>query len=70
MPSAIGFPSPNRPLTAVRREPLISPLRWIATGGELLLMVWSIPAVILLFGLPFVLVLRGIVEIGERLFGR
>ena len=45
-------------------------VRWFATGGELLLLVWSIPAAILLFGLPIVLALRLIVEIGEKMFGR
>ncbi len=45
-------------------------VRWLATGGELLLLVWSIPAAILLFGLPIVLVLRLVVEIGEKMFGR
>ena len=45
-------------------------LRWLATGGELLLVVWSIPAAILLFGLPLVLIVRLIVEILEKLLGR
>ena len=45
-------------------------LSWLATGGELLLVIWSIPLAILLFGLPIVLAIRLAVEIGERLLGR
>ena len=45
-------------------------VRWLATGGEVLLLVWAIPAAILLLGLPIVLALRLIVEIGEKIFGR
>jgi hypothetical protein len=45
-------------------------LSWLATGGELLLLVWSVPAAILLFGLPIVLAIRLILEIGEMLLGR
>ena len=44
-------------------------MRWLATGGELLLLVWSIPFAILLFGLPIVLTLRLIVEVVGKLFG-
>jgi hypothetical protein len=45
-------------------------MRWLATGGELLLLIWAIPAGILLFGLPIVLALRLLVEGGAMLFGR
>ena len=45
-------------------------MRWLATGGELLLLVWAIPLAILLFGLPIVLALRLLVEGAEMLFGR
>jgi hypothetical protein len=43
---------------------------WFATAGELLLVVWSIPLAILLFGLPIVLAIRVAIEITERLLGR
>ena len=45
-------------------------MRWLATGGELLLVVWAVPLAILLFGLPIVLVLRLLVEGVGMLFGR
>lgn len=45
-------------------------MRWLATGGEVLLLVWAVPVAILLFGLPIVLVLRVLVEGAEMLFGR
>ena len=42
-------------------------LGWLATGGELLLVIWSIPLAILLFGIPIVLVIRLVVELAESL---
>ncbi len=45
-------------------------VRWLATGGEILLLVWAIPLAILLFGLPIVLVLRLLVEGAAMLFGQ
>lgn len=45
-------------------------MRWLATGGEILLLVWAIPVVILLVGLPIVLALRLLVEGAGMLFGR
>ena len=44
-------------------------LRWVATGGELLLVVWSIPFAILLIGLPLVWGIRLALELVEKLFG-
>jgi hypothetical protein len=45
-------------------------MRWLVTGGELLLLIWAIPVAILLFGLPIVLGLRLLLEGGAMLFGR
>lgn len=44
-------------------------LRWFATGGELLLVVWSIPFVILLVGLPIVGVIWLVLKLVATLFG-
>jgi hypothetical protein len=44
-------------------------LAWAATGGELLLLIWCIPAAILLVGLPIVLLVRLVLEIVQKLFG-
>lgn len=47
-----------------------SSLRWLATGGELLLVIWAIPVAILLVGLPVAFGLRLIVDLAAKLFGR
>lgn len=44
-------------------------LRLLADGGQLALVWLMIPVAILLFGLPLVLAIRGLVEIGAALFG-
>ncbi len=44
-------------------------LRWLANGGQLVLLWLAIPFGILLVGLPLVLLIRGLLEIGEALFG-
>ena len=44
-------------------------VRWLATGGQFVLIWLMIPVAILLFGLPIALVLRALVEIATRLFG-
>jgi hypothetical protein len=46
-----------------------APLRWLADAAQLALIWLMIPAAILLFGLPIVLVIRALVEIGGMLFG-
>lgn len=43
-------------------------LRWAGAAGELLFVVWCIPAGILLIGLPLVLVVRLAVELGAAIF--
>lgn len=47
-----------------------SSLRWLATGSELLLVIWAIPVAILLVGLPVAFGLRLIVDLAAKLFGR
>lgn len=46
-----------------------SPLQLLADVGQLALIWLMIPLGILLVGIPIVLVIRGLVELGEMLFG-
>ncbi len=54
----------------VRRAPAFRPLAWAADAGQLLFLVWCIPAGILLLGLPLVAVVRLALELVERVFGK
>ena len=54
----------------VRRAPAFRPLAWAADAGQLLLLVWCIPAGILLLGLPLVAAIRLGLELVERVLAR
>ena len=59
-----------RPSPTVRRAAAFTPLAWAADAGQLLALIWCIPAGILLLGLPLVGVIRLTLELVERAFGR
>ena len=46
------------------------PFAWLASAGELLGLIWCIPAGILLVGLPLVAAVRVALELIERALGR
>jgi hypothetical protein len=54
----------------VRPAPAFRPLAWVADAGQLLFLIWCIPAGILLLGLPLVAVVRLALELVNRVLGR